>query len=155
MRGVADESDGRGAAAWLRVAVESLVIAAVFAAAGAWAVPDVNEAVYLTKARHAADPSWGRGDFFLETPDAHGVFYLLAGPLAAGLPLEKAAWVGRWLGWGSLAIGFRSAVGPLLATGWASLSLGATGDAVKWLITKEWSLTCRNQAANAVIADLS
>lgn len=142
MRGVADESDGRGAAAWLRVAVESLLIAAVFAAAGAWAVPDVNEAVYLTKARHAADPSWGRGDFFLETPDAHGVFYMLAGPLAAGLPLETAAWVGRWLGWGALAIGFRSAVGPLLATGWGrivaamvfSFAIRNTTAAGEWVI---------------------
>jgi hypothetical protein len=118
MRGVADESDGRGAAGWLRAAVESLVIAAVFAAAGAWPVPDVNEAVYLTKARHAADPSWGGGDFFLETPDAHGVFYLLAGPLASRLSLESAAWIGRWLGWGALAVGFRHAAVPLLTTGW-------------------------------------
>lgn len=96
---------------------EILAITAVFAAAAAWPVPDSNEPVYLTKARHAADPTWAEGDFFLESPDAHGVFYLLMGPLAAGLPLEQAAWVGRVLGWLAVAIGFRHAVLPLLPGG--------------------------------------
>jgi hypothetical protein len=67
-----------------------ITTAAIFAAAGAWPAPDINEAVYLTKARHHADPGWAAGDFFLETPDAHGVFYVLFGPLAAGMPLEAA-----------------------------------------------------------------
>ena len=87
---MADESDGRDAAAgdasWWRSALEVVAITAIFAAAGAWPVPDVNETVYLTKARHAADPAYAAGDFFLETPDAHGVFYLLLGPLAATAP---------------------------------------------------------------------
>ncbi len=93
---------------------EILAITVVFAAAAAWPVPDSNEPVYLTKARHAADPAWAEGDFFLESPDAHGVFYLLMGPLAAALPLDQAAWVGRVLGWLAVAIGFRHAVLPLL-----------------------------------------
>lgn len=33
--------------------------------------------------------------------------------------------------------------------------LGATGDAEKYLITKEWTLICRNERASAVIADLT
>jgi len=98
----------------IRGAAEILVITAVFAAAGCWPVPDSNEPVYLTKARHAADPTWAAGDFFLETPDAHGIFYLLMGPLAAGLTLDQAAWVGRVLGWLAVAIGFRHVVLPLL-----------------------------------------
>lgn len=98
----------------IRVVLEILAITAVFAAAGCWPVPDSNEAVYLTKARHAADPTWAAGDFFLESPDAHGVFYLLMGPLAAGLTLDEAAWVGRVLGWLAVAVGFRHAVLPLL-----------------------------------------
>jgi len=112
------ESGGGGPAAGavagagrLRPLVEILAIAAIFAAAGAWPAPDVNEAVYLTKARHAADPQWGAGDFFLESPDAHGVFYFLLGPLAAGLPLETAAWLGRIAGWLALAAGFRHLAG--------------------------------------------
>ncbi len=91
---------------WLRAVLEVIAITAIFAAAGAWPVPDVNEAAYLTKARHAADPSWCAGDFYLETPDAHGIFYLVIGPLAARLPLETAAWIGRVAGWLALAVGF-------------------------------------------------
>ncbi|MFM8951533.1 MAG: DUF6798 domain-containing protein [Planctomycetaceae bacterium] len=112
-------------AAVARWAVEAAVIAAIFAAAGAWPVPDVNEAVYLTKARHAADPTWAAGDFFLETPDAHGVFYRVFGPIAATLPLDQAAWVGRIAGWLALAIGFRHAVGPLVTTTLGRLAVAA------------------------------
>jgi hypothetical protein len=100
---------------WARAGLEVLAVLAIFAAAGAWPVPDVNETAYLTKARHYADPAWGNGDFFLETPDAHGVFYLLMGPLSAAVSLEQAAWIGRWLGWLALASGFRWATLPLLA----------------------------------------
>ena len=121
---------------------EVFVILAVFAAAGAWPVPDVNETAYLTKARHYADPAWCQGDFFLETPDAHGVFYLLLGPLAATLSLEQAAWIGRWLGWLALACGFRHATVPLLAGPWPrilaaalfSLALRHTTAAGEWVI---------------------
>jgi hypothetical protein len=139
------------AAGWLRPLLEILAIAAIFAAAGAWPVPDVNETVYLTKARHAADPRWGAGDFFLESPDAHGVFYLVMGPLAAGLPLETAAWLGRIAGWLALAAGFRHLAAPLVpASGppaaargpWAllvaaavfSLALRQTTAAGEWVI---------------------
>ena len=118
------------------------MILAVFAAAGAWPVPDVNETAYLTKARHYADPAWARGDFFLETPDAHGVFYLLMGPLAAAVPLTQAAWIGRWLGWLTLACGFRHAVVRLLPGAWSrilaaalfSLALRHTTAAGEWVI---------------------
>jgi hypothetical protein len=142
MHGAAGESGGGGTAGWARGLGECLLITAVFAAAGAWPAPDVNEAVYLTKARHAADPSWGRGDFFLETPDAHGVFYLVAGPVAAALSLEATAWLGRLAGWLLLAIGFRHAAVPLLATPWArviaaglfSFALRNTTAAGEWVI---------------------
>ncbi|MGI9177971.1 MAG: DUF6798 domain-containing protein, partial [Pirellulales bacterium] len=107
-----------------------------------WPTADVNEAVYLTKARHAADPTWAAGDFFLETPDAHGVFYLLMGPLAAALPLEQAAWIGRIVGWAAVAVGFRHAAVPLLNSGWGrvvaaalfSLALRHTTAAGEWVI---------------------
>jgi hypothetical protein len=90
----------------VRFALELTVVTAIFAAAGAWPTPDTNEAHYLSKARHAFDPSWGGGDFFLESREAHGVFYRLLGPLAASMPLERAAWIGRFAGWASLAAGF-------------------------------------------------
>jgi len=116
MRGLTGESGDGGAAGWARAVAECAVVTAAFAAAAAWPAPDVNEAVYLTKARHAADPDWGRGDFFLETPDAHGIFYLVAGPLAAAVPLPQAAWIGRVVGWALLAVGFRQAAVPLISS---------------------------------------
>jgi hypothetical protein len=118
------ESDAHTRASW-RTVGEIAAIVVMFAAAAAWPVPDVNEAVYLTKARHAADPAWAAGDFFLETPDAHGVFYLLFGPLAATLPLEQAAWVGRALGWLAVGIGFWHAVAPVVATTWGRIAAAA------------------------------
>ena len=121
---------------------EVALILMVFAAAGAWPVPDVNETAYLTKARHQANPAWGSGDFFLESPEAHGVFYRLLGPLAATLPLDDAAWIGRWLGWLALAVGFRHAAAPLLIGLWPrvlaaaffSLALRHTTAAGEWVI---------------------
>jgi hypothetical protein len=142
MHGATGESGGDGTAGWARAAAECLLIAAVFAAAGAWPVPDINEAVYLTKARHAADPQWSRGDFFLETPDAHGIFYVVAGPIAAAMSLEQTAWIGRIAGWALLAAGFRHAVAALLSCGWArvvaacafSFALRNTTAAGEWVI---------------------
>jgi len=96
---------------WL---VEVAVITAVFAAAGSWPVPDTNEAHYLTKARHAADPDWCADDFFLSTGDAHVVFFTLVGPLAAIRPLDEVAWIGRLIGWLLLAIGMRQVAATVL-----------------------------------------
>lgn len=108
----------RPSAPWLaaRLALEIGLMTAIFAAAGAWPTPDTNEAHYLARARHSWDPSWGAGDFFLDSPEAHGVFYRLLGPLAAALPLDQAAWIGRWLGWGSLAAGFSFLASVILPT---------------------------------------
>lgn len=146
---MASESDGRLPAAdgavrpgWRAGLGEAAGILLVFAAAGAWPLPDVNETVYLTKALHHADPAYGRGDWFLETPDAHSVFYALIGPILAACGLEWGAWVGRWLGWLALAVGFRHAVVPLLPTAFGrllaaalcSLALRHTTAAGEWVI---------------------
>ena len=111
----AEQAAAAGRVSWGREVAELTLIALIFAAAGGWPVPDVNETVYLTKARHAADPAYAEGDFFLETPDAHGIFYRLAGPLTAALPLDTAAWIGRLAGWLSLAMGFHHLAVTLLA----------------------------------------
>lgn len=128
-----------GVATWL---VEMLVVFLVFAAAGAWPTPDINEAHYLTRARHDFDPSWAAGDFFLDTPEAHALFTLVMGPLAAALPLEQAAWIGRIAGWLALAVGFvhaaRGTLGALesrlLAAAVFSLALRHTTAAGEWMI---------------------
>ncbi len=125
-----------------RVGLEIVLMTAIFAAAGAWPTPDTNEAHYLARARHSWNPSWGTGDFFLDSPEAHGVFYRLLGPLAAALPLDQAAWIGRWLGWASLAAGFSflaSAILPtvplrIVAAALFSLSARHTPAAGEWVI---------------------
>lgn len=133
---MADESVGAAtvgrAAGWATAIAEILAITLIFAATAAWPVPDVNEAVYVTKARHRVDTDWVAGDFFLDTPDGHGLFFLLFGPVAAALPLATAAWIGRVLGWLALAAGFRAAALPLVpvsptrspGAGWAGRAGG-------------------------------
>ena len=89
---------------------EWAIFTCVFAVAGAWPAPDVNEGYYLAKARHSVNPEWCGNDFFLNSEDAHGLFFLILGPLAASATLSTATWVGRWAGWLALAVGFRHAV---------------------------------------------
>lgn len=89
----------------LPLVAEFVVVMAVFAAAGCWPVPDTNEPHYLPKARHFQNPRWCAGDFFLESTEAHPLFYRVMGPVTTVLTLEQAAWVGRWAGWFALAAG--------------------------------------------------
>ncbi|MEX2141918.1 MAG: DUF6798 domain-containing protein [Pirellulales bacterium] len=93
--------------------VEVLLIFAIFFLHGAYAAPDSNEAHYLTKAKHHWNPGWAAGDFFLDSADAHQVFYWSFGWLTLWLSLEQAAWVGRVLTW------------LLLAWSWQRLSAAA------------------------------
>jgi hypothetical protein len=87
---------------WRRV-VETLLIFVVFSLHGAWPVPDVNEAHYLSKAKHYWNPEWCKTDFFVNTADAHQVFYWTFGWLTRFVSLPAAAWIGRLLTWGLLA----------------------------------------------------
>jgi len=75
----------------------------VFAAHGAWPTPDSNETHYLGKAKHHWDPVWGAGDFFLESVDAHQIFYWAFGWTTQFLPLTVVAWLGRIIIWAGLA----------------------------------------------------
>ncbi len=65
--------------------------------------PDVNEAHYLTKAKQFWQPDWCLGDTFLESEDAHLVFYWTAGWLTRWGSLPAVAWVGRFMTWTLLA----------------------------------------------------
>ena len=96
--------------AWLVAIGPALCVLLLFSAYGGTFPPDVNEAHYLAKARHAWNPSWASGDFFLATRDAHQVFTWTIGILAALFPLPVAAWIGRWIGWAVLAIGWSQLV---------------------------------------------
>jgi hypothetical protein len=67
------------------------------------APPDVGESHYLTKARHYWQPQWCAGDLFLDSRDAHGVFYWTFGWVTRFCSLEATAWIGRAVTWLLLA----------------------------------------------------
>ncbi len=77
---------------WLLPPFEVLLIFAVFFLHAGWAAPDVNEAHYLSKAKHYWDPAWCRSDFFCGTADAHQFFYWTFGWLTRYLSLPAVAW---------------------------------------------------------------
>ncbi|MDX1961990.1 MAG: DUF6798 domain-containing protein [Pirellulales bacterium] len=81
---------------------------------GAWPTPDSNETHYLTKARHYWQPDFGQGELFLESADAHQVFYWTWGWTTRVMPLEWSAWLGRLLTWAGLAAAWQYLAGKLL-----------------------------------------
>jgi len=82
---------------------EFLAIAMVIFLQGSWPVPEVNEPYYLGKAAHFWNPAWCPRDDFLNTQDAHQVFYFSFGWTAQFLSLPAMAWVGRIITWLLLA----------------------------------------------------
>jgi hypothetical protein len=90
-------------AAWQWRVVEVLFIFLLFFLFAGSPPPDVGEAHYLAKARHYWDPAWCRGDLFLESKDAHGVFYWSFGWVTRLVSLPTAATIGRIVTWGLLA----------------------------------------------------
>ena len=100
-----DSSAPRLHARW--ALVEIALIFVVFAIHGAWPVPDVNEPYYLGKAIHFWNPHWLAGDFFMESPDTHKVFYFAFGWLSLWLSPVALAWTGRTIGWALLAWAWR------------------------------------------------
>jgi hypothetical protein len=115
--------DRSAAPRWLAI-VEVALIFAVFFLHGAWPVPDVNEAHYLSKAKHYWNPNWCANDFFVNTADAHQVFYWTFGWLTRYLPLDQVAWIGRLLTWALLAWVWRRLSWAVVPRGWLAV-LGA------------------------------
>lgn len=99
--------------AWSAVAEVLLIFLLFFLYAGCPA-PDVNEAHYLGKAKHYWDPAWCQGDVFLDSADAHLVFYWSVGWLTKLMPLAAVAWVGRLATWLLLAIAWWRLVRALI-----------------------------------------
>ena len=88
---------------WRWAAAEVLFLFLMFFVYAGLPPPDVGEAHYLAKAKHYWDPSWCRGDLFLESQDAHGVFYWTFGWVTRLVSLTAAAWLGRSITWLLLA----------------------------------------------------
>ncbi len=75
----------------------------VFLVYACYSVPSVNEPHYWTKAAHFWDPSFGKGDLFLESGDAHWLFFATFGYLTQWFEISYAVWTGRFLVWFALA----------------------------------------------------
>lgn len=71
-------------------------------------LPGTNEPHYLSKARATADPTWCTNDFFLQSENAHAVFFAIVGPLAKHLPFTVVLAIGRTVSLLIVALGFRS-----------------------------------------------
>lgn len=71
-------------------------------------IPGTNEPHYLSKARAAADPDWCVNDFFLQSQNAHAVFFAVVGPFAKALPFTLVLVAGRFFSLLLLAIGLHS-----------------------------------------------
>lgn len=91
----------------VRRCVEILFILVVFFLLGDQNAPGINEPQYLGKAKHFWDSQWCPHDHFLNSADAHFVFYYTFGWLTKWLPLESVAWMGRVIGWLGLAIAWQ------------------------------------------------
>lgn len=110
--------------------VDLLVVLAIFATYAATPPPDVNEAHYLTKAKHYWDRSFAPGDLFLDSSHAHLAFYFSFGWIAQWVDLDSFAWIGRILVWCGLACAWtdlmravtgRFGAAPLAALVWLTV----------------------------------
>ncbi|QDU76546.1 hypothetical protein Pan97_35980 [Bremerella volcania] len=104
--------------------------------------PEVNEPHYLSKARHYWNPAWCPNDHFLNSGDAHGVFYWSFGWITTLVSFPVAAWIGRLICWGAIAFSWQrmiAKIDPRPWIGFYSIAAGATGIiylhmAGEWLI---------------------
>ena len=119
--------------AWPARCWEIAAIFALFTLYAGSTPPAVNEAHYLAKARHYWQPNWATGDLFLESLDAHGVFYWLLGWLTVCLPFSAAAWVARGIIWLALAAGWQRL--SYAAAPWRYLSVWT---AMVWIVLVEY-----------------
>jgi len=116
--------DDRGNNPWANrwtAAAEIMLIFLLFFLYAGWPPPDVNEAHYLAKAKHYWQPEWCATDHFLQSADAHLVFYWTLGWLTRLAPLPVAAWLGRFLTWILLAWSWRRLSWAVIPRPFASL----------------------------------
>lgn len=105
--------------------LEVVLIFGVFAAYGAWPVPDVNEQYYVGKAIHFWNHDWLGHDPFLNTPDSHWLFYAVFGLLSLVFKQNALVWVGRSVVWLATAIAWRRLSRALFPKPWVSVLTAA------------------------------
>ncbi len=69
-------------------------------------LPGINETHYLAKAKHFWDPTWCDADLFLDSANAHAVFYATLGAFTQWLSFPTVAVIGRLLAYGLFAVGW-------------------------------------------------
>ena len=109
-------------------ALEVLLLVAVFFAVTGVAPPSFNEAHYFAKSKNYWDPSWCANDLFASSGNPHLLFHVTFGSLSQWFSLEATAWIGRFIGWFIVAVGFRSVTLAFTTTPFA-----AVGVAVLWI----------------------
>jgi len=106
-RGASSTSAPSDRRAWVpALAIEWLLVMAVFFVEGGAPAPHVNETHYLAKAKHYWNPDFCPGDAFLDSADPFWVFYATVGALTRWFSLPAVAWIGRAAAWSALAAGW-------------------------------------------------
>jgi len=89
--------------------------------------PEVNEPHYLAKARHYWNPSWCPSDHFLNSSDAHYVFYWAFGWVTQLTSFPVAVWIGRFVCWLAIACSWQRLIWLLFQRNWLSIPIVVTG----------------------------
>ena len=139
---------------------EVLAIVVLFFLLGSGAAPEINEAHYLSKAKHFWNPQWCPNDAFLNTADAHYVFYLTGGLITRWTSLPVSAWLGRLAVWSLLAVAWRHLSWAIVPRwGMALLSAGLwVGLVNRCHISGEWiigGIEAKGMAYALVLAGLA
>ncbi len=87
-----------------------------------WSLPpDVNETYYLTKAKYFWNPDWCAEDLFLQSANAHWLFYCLFGWLPNAVSLATSAWIGRIASWLFVGIALTVLTRTFIQRNWVAL----------------------------------
>ncbi|MEQ1830558.1 MAG: DUF6798 domain-containing protein, partial [Pirellula sp.] len=132
------DSHDKTSSAWAAsIFVDFLGVFCLFFIYAGSSVPAINEPHYWSKAAHFWNPNFGLGDLFLESGDAHWLFFATFGYLTQVLPIVWAVWVGRLICWLLLATGW-TVLGRSIWSSSSSFPLVATAFALVWLSGLHW-----------------
>ncbi|MEC9093970.1 MAG: DUF6798 domain-containing protein [Planctomycetota bacterium] len=110
-----------------RSALEVTLLVLLFYWFSPGGVPGVNEPHYLCKAKNFWNAEFCKGDFFLESANAHYVFYFTLGLLTKYFSLHNSAVIGRLICWVAIALGWRILCHAIFGTHfWSVLAAGVS-----------------------------
>lgn len=109
---------------WSAEVVCFLVLFVGFVLQGAWPVPDVNEAHYVSKMIAFWNRKWILNDPFLESADAHPIFFAIFGWPSLFLEAEVFTWIARLAGWFLVTLGWYVFARQVLPSRWQAVFSG-------------------------------